>query len=446
MKISPARTSAFDILVHIETEHAYSSVVLPLFTENLSDVDRGLCYQLVLGSLRRQMFLDEAIRHLSGKNKLDIEVRIALRLGLYQIGYLDRIPPHAAINESVNLAVRARKVSAKGFVNAILRKAAAAFPTFTYSDPAETLSFETSHPKWLVGKWISDFGLERATAICKANNRAIPPAFRLTARFFAEFGVENRSPDSVAQALGLSETDLRASETIDGCFYAERMSSKIQNAVEAGFIYFQDAGSQLVAGATKIPVNGRFLDLCASPGGKVTRIAAEPGTSAALIVAADHSSVRVRNLKMNCERQGLPGINVLQIDATSDLPFTDSSFDTVLVDAPCSGTGTIRHNPEIRYRVSSEDILAKQRKQRAILDSASKAVKVGGSLIYATCSLEREENEYVANSFLADNQNFVCVSSIVPDYFLSEGQSARTFPSDFEGDGFFIASFERKSI
>jgi 16S rRNA (cytosine967-C5)-methyltransferase len=445
MRISPSRTSAFDILFHIETENAYSSVLLPHETENLSDVDRGLCYELVLGTLRRQIFLDEVIRHLAGKKKLDIEVRIALRLGLYQIGYLDRVPPHAAINECVNLVVRARKVSAKGFVNAILRRASLGFPTLDPSDAIEATAIESSHPKWLVEKWTSDFGPERAAEICKANNQVIPPAFRMTERFYAKFGRDKRSAETVASALGISATDVRASTTIGGCFYADRISQEIHSAAEAGLIYFQDAGSQLVAAATTIPENGRFLDLCASPGGKVTSITSDLGKSAALIVAADLSSPRVSNLMLNCERQGLSVIKIMQIDATRDLPFVPGSFDMVLVDAPCTGTGTIRHNPEIRYRVSADDISTKQSKQRAILESASKAIRAGGSLIYATCSLEQEENEDVAEDFVARNPEFVVVKPNVPLKFLVQDRFARTFPSDFEGDGFFIASFERKS-
>jgi 16S rRNA (cytosine967-C5)-methyltransferase len=136
---------------------------------------------------------------------------------------------------------------------------------------------------------------------------------------------------------------------------------------------------------------------------------------------------------------------VLQLDATQELPFSDGCFDSVLVDAPCTGTGTIRHNPEIRYRVNNEDIQAKQEKQRRILENASKAVKLGGSLIYATCSLEREENEEVVSSFLTGNKKFALRKPNAPGQFIQESGYLRTFPTDFEGDGFFMATFTRNA-
>ncbi|HCA58425.1 MAG TPA: hypothetical protein DEP46_10610 [Blastocatellia bacterium] len=151
------------------------------------------------------------------------------------------------------------------------------------------------------------------------------------------------------------------------------------------------------------------------------------------------------NLKANCNHQGLESVDVLQLDATRELPFSGGSFDAVLVDAPCTGTGTIRHNPEIRYIVKSEDIHAKQEKQRRILENASKAVKVGGLLIYATCSLEREENEGVVSSFLTGNKTFALRKPNAPGRFIQESGYLRTFPSDFEGDGFFMATFIRNA-
>lgn len=443
MKISPARTRAFDILARIEKEHAYSSILLHTGTENLSDADRGLCYELVLGPLRRQIYLDQVIKHFAGTKKVDLEVRISLRLGIFQILFLDRIPPHAVINESVNLVQRAGKSSAKGFVNAILRNTKSACPELSFDDPAEKLSVETSHPRWLVDKWISDFGFEAASKICIANNQPVHPAFRLTARYYSQFGSGESSLESMCKFLGADVGYIKASESISGCFYAIGRATELRKAARNGLIYFQDAGSQLVADVVEFPKNGRFLDLCASPGGKVTKIAADPRYLGAIIVSADYNPARVTNLKANCELQGMQRISVMQIDAVKDLPFVERAFDAVLVDAPCTGTGTIRHNPEIRYRVDGEAISMKKRKQRKMLECASKAVKIGGSLIYSTCSLEREENEEVVTSFLAENQQFTLDKPRVPDRFIRGTHFFRTFPSDFEGDGFFAVVFRR---
>ena len=443
MKISPARTGAFDILARIEGENAFSSILLPQVTAMLSDADRGLCYELVLGSLRRQIFLDAVISHFAGEKKLDPEVRIALRLGLFQVIFLGRIPAHAAINESVNLVLRSRKSSARGFVNAILRKASAEIPDLKFEDPILKVSVTTSHPEWLVSKWVADFGFEVAAAICNANNEQVSPAFRLTAKYFAEFGRSDAGIEKICSDLGLKIGSIRESGLVADCYFADEGRKQLRLAADRGYVYFQDSGSQLVANSVQLRSGGSLLDPCAAPGGKVTSIAAAGGTSNSTFVAADVSKSRVSNLKATCTRQGLETVNVLQLDATQELPFSDGCFDTVLVDAPCTGTGTIRHNPEIRYRVNSEDIQAKHEKQRRILENASKAVKVGGSLIYATCSLEREENEDVVSSFLTGNKRFALRKPNAPEQFIQETGDLRTFPSEFEGDGFFMATFTR---
>lgn len=445
MKISQARTGAFDILARIDGENAFSSILLPQVTARLSDADRSLCYELVLGSLRRQIYLDAVISHFAGEKKLDPEVRTALRLGLFQIIFLDRVPAHAAINESVNLVLRSRKRSARGFVNAILRKASAGVPELKFEDPVGEICVMTSHPRWLVSKWVAEFGFEAASAICNANNKPVSPAFRLTSRYFKEFGRSKATIEKICSDLGLKFGSIRESGLVADCYFADEDRKQLRLAAEKGYVYFQDAGSQLVANAVQIRPGRSLLDLCASPGGKVTKIASEVEMSDFIFVAADVSTSRVSNLKANCINQGLESVNVLQLDATRELPFSGGSFDAVLVDAPCTGTGTIRHNPEIRYRVNSEDIHAKQEKQRRILENASKAVKVGGSLMYATCSLEREENEGVVSSFLTGNKTFALRKPSAPGRFIQESGYLRTFPSDFEGDGFFMATFIRNA-
>ncbi|HCA57886.1 MAG TPA: hypothetical protein DEP46_07900, partial [Blastocatellia bacterium] len=337
MKISPARTGAFDILARIEGENAFSSILLPQVTARLSDADRNLCYELVLGSLRRQMYLDAVISQFAGEKKLDSEVRTALRLGLFQIIFLDRVPAHAAINESVNLVLRSRKRSARGFVNAILRKASAGVPELKFEDPVGEICVMTSHPRWLVSKWVADFGLEAAAAICTANNEPVSPAFRLTSRYFKEFGRSEATIEKICSDLGLKIGSIRESGLVADCYFADEGRKQLRRAAEKGYVYFQDAGSQLVANAVQIRLGGSLLDLCASPGGKVTKIAAQAEMSRSICVAADLSTSRVLNLKANCNHQGLESVDVLQLDATRELPFSGGSFDAVLVDAPCPG-------------------------------------------------------------------------------------------------------------
>ncbi len=425
MNISPARVAAFDILFRIEKERAFSSVLLPEYEQRLSVRDRGLCHQLTLGVLRNQMFLDRAIDHFAAGRKLDAAVRISLRLGLYQLLFLDKVPAHSAVNESVDLVHRAKKSSARGFTNAILRRAQRETFSPEYADETERISVETSHPRWLIERWASRLGLAEAAKLAEANNTPAPTAFRLTAR----------------ADKNLTFAGTRPSEFVPGCLLADSLNTEIAEAAARGDIYFQDEGSQLVGSAVDIVRGGKFLDVCAAPGSKTTQIAARE--EASVLVAGDLHAHRTRFLLKNARAQGLDHVSVVAYDAEGDLPFDTESFDSVLVDAPCSGTGTIRHNPEIRYFLQPGDLAELSGKQRRILANASKLVKRGGTLIYSTCSLEVEENEAVAGEVLGSGTDFTKGELSVPDRFKGADGYARTLPHRDHMDGFFIARFVR---
>ncbi len=427
MKISPARKAAFKVLLRSDKERAYSSVLLPQVEAELRDLDRGLCHKLVLGSLRRQIYLDRAIDTLAGGRKLDIEVRIALRIALYQIYFLDKIPDHAAISESVDLVQFARKTSSKGFVNAILRKATRERPEMSFIDETDRVSVETSHPRWLVEKWIRDHGSERAANLAAANNETPPISFRVL-----------HDSENVNTLIEGS----KKSGFVDGCYTTVTNAALANELADGGYIYIQDEASQMVAHAVSVPDVGRFADLCAAPGGKTGLIAKRNPTAS--ITACDLHESRVRYLEANCRRQDVE-VDIFQCDATQILPFEAVSFDTVLVDAPCSGTGTIRRNPEIRYSLTPGDLVELQTKQLAILKNASKLIKMGGSLVYSTCSLEVEENENVATAFLMQNAEFRTRTPSVPEQFLTDDGFARTWPDRDVMDGFFIAHFVRSN-
>ncbi len=429
MNISPARTAAFDVLLRIENEKSFSSALLPLYEETLSAADAALCHELTLGSLRRQIYLDKLITHFAGSKKLDSAVRVAIRLGLYQLLFLDKIPDHAAINESVLLVKRAKKVSAKGFVNAVLRRSTRDKPNFQYTDEIDRISQETSHPIWLLEKWRDDFGVDEAEMIANANNEIPRPTFRLTP--FEEIDSEIRSNWS-------------RSDFVDGCFAADRSSPDLRLLEENGAIYFQDEASQMAARAVEISDGGLFLDVCAAPGGKTGLIAKRFQGIMKLAVAGDLYRLRVEYLRDNCRRQAADFVNVVQYDAIEGLPFANDGFDAVFVDAPCSGTGTIRHHPEIRYFLEPGDFSELSLKQLAILKNASKLVKRGGSLVYSTCSLEREENESVALNFLASDPDFELVRPAVDERFVTGDGFARTWPHRDGIDGFFISAFRKK--
>lgn len=427
MSISPARTAAFDILLRVEHDRAFSSVLLPSFEAKLSGIDSALCHELTMGTLRRRMSLDREIDSFSSGKKIDIEVRIALRLGLYQLRHLSRVPAYSAINDSVDLVGRSGKRSAKGFANAILRRAARETVDFTFANETERLAVGTSHPEWLVKKWSLEQGDETAVAIASANNIVPETAFRVTA---------DVTP-GVQRLIAIA----RPSQTVDGCYIAPA-NREIYRLADSGEIYIQDEASQMVARSASIPVNGRFLDICAAPGGKTGLIAKE-NTNRVAIYAGDLHRTRVDLLRTNCRRQGVIGVHIVQYDAERDLPFVERTFDAVLVDAPCSGTGTIRRNPEIRYFIGPGDIVELSAKQLRILANASKLVKAGGTLTYSTCSLEIEENEHVCERFLSEMPDFEKAIPRVADRFLTPDGFARTWPHRDGMDGFFLASFRR---
>jgi 16S rRNA (cytosine967-C5)-methyltransferase len=421
MRISPARIASFEILRKIEIEKAFSSVLLPIYEKNLQENDRSLCHELTLGTLRQQIYIDKIIEKFVTK-KLDIEVKIALRLGIYQIYFLDRIPLYSIINESVNLVQRAKKTSAKGLVNAILRKIGNASDNvkdIENLNEVEKISIETSHPKWLVEHWISQFGFEEAEKICRANNETPSLDYRWTAK--------------------TTEETRRHS---DG-----EMRKKSFELAEKGEIYFQDKASQMVAEVIDLKEGDKFLDVCCSPASKLSQIAINQKSQIKnqKLLGGDIHFHRLQISKESCQRQGIDNVELIQYDGEKSLPFADESFDVILVDAPCSGTGTIRHNPEIRYHLNEKDLVELPVKQLKILENASKLLKKNGSLIYSTCSLEIVENEKVIESFLTENIDFQIIKPKLHFKFITKENFARTFPHKDRIDGFFIAQLMRKN-
>ncbi len=433
-QVSPARAAAFEILTKVEREKSFSSVLLPVYEENLETKDRALCHELTLGILRNQIYLDKIIEFLIDKKieKLDLAVLLSLRIGLFQILLLDKIPARAAINESVNLVYRAKKRSAGNFVNAVLRRATRERIDFEFVDDLEEISVKTSHPRWLCEKWVEQFGLEETAKLTRANNIAPKLVFRLT----------KKSDQITVAALSKLDLEISESEFIKGAWKVSKSNEMLRLFAESGKIYFQDEASQLVGQTVNLQKEESFLDVCAAPGSKSTLIN-KNRENEKLFVAGDFYEHRVRSLRENCFRQGANNIEFVRYDAVNSMPFADESFDVILLDAPCSGTGTIRHNPEIRYFLQSADFAELSKKQLKILKNASKLVKKGGRLIYSTCSLEREENESTAEKFLSGDSSFCKVLPGVSERFLTNENFVRTLPGRDNTDGFFIAVFEK---
>jgi 16S rRNA (cytosine967-C5)-methyltransferase len=421
-EISPARLAAFRILQQVETG-AFSSVLLAAEKTRLQPADRALCHELVLGVLRRQLFLDKISEHFSKRRveSLDAAVRIALRLGHYQLRFLTRIPASAAVNESVSLVRAARLSSATAFVNAVLRRAireAEYDPGADVSDPLEKIAVQTSHPRWLVERWASSFGLEETVALARANNTMPPVSFRV---------VHMRAKEvEVLAKLKEAGATVEASQIVKGAWRVSGATSLLREMSGAGQIYLQDEASQLVADVMDVKRGEHVLDLCAAPGGKTTLMADRAGDSA-FIVASDRSATRMATVMATRQSHGFENIRSVILDATQPLPFPPESFDKVLIDAPCSGTGTLRANPEIRWRLKPGDFERFAEQQKRILSRAVEVLKPRGRLVYSTCSVEGEENEEVIASL---NQ-------------LKLLKTVRTWPQREGSDGFFMAVFEK---
>jgi len=397
-------------------------VLLAAEEPRLKPADRALCHELVLGVLRWQLFLDKIVEHFSKRRveSLDAAVRIALRLGLYQLRFLVRIPNSAAVNESVSLVRAARLSSATAFVNAVLRRAVREReydPAADVSDPLEKLAVQTSHPLWVIERWASSFGVEETEAFARANNAVPPTAFRV---------VHKRANEAdVLAKLREAGATLEDSQIVEGAWRVIRATSFTRELASTGEIYLQDEASQLVAHALEIKPGERVLDACAAPGGKTT-LMADLAQDQAFIVAGDRSATRMATVITTMRLHELKSITPVIMDATEPLPFESESFDGVLVDAPCSGTGTLRANPEIRWRLGTGDFAKFAAQQQRIVKRAVEVLNPGGRLVYSTCSVEPEENEEVIK-----NLNLHLLRKL------------RTWPHREGSDGFFVAVFEK---
>ena len=451
MPVSAARAAAFDILLRAERESSYASELLHSATyEGLSRLDHALATELVMGVLRWRSRLDADVAIASSQplSKLDLEILIALRLALYQFRWLDRVPQRAALYESVELVKRARKRSAAPFVNAVLRKLATAPRTPAADQPSspEALAVALAHPQWLVERWARAYGLAAALEICE-HDQAIPvTAIRLRVR------ATGTCLPEVEQELLKEGITLRPGALLASARRIEAGDSTQTQAFRSGQIVIQDEASQLVAALVGSGL--QILDCCAAPGGKTLAIADHNPEAA--ITAVELHSHRARLLEKLLQPHA-SRIQIVNADA-QHLPVS-VQFDRVLADVPCSGTGTLARNPEIKWRLSLGDLAQLHERQLAILRSTLAQVAPGGRLVYSTCSLEKEENEDVVEQALAENDSFRlldCRTELEQlkatgtltwsdAAALTRGPYLRTLPGVHPCDGFFAGILERRT-
>lgn len=412
VSVSPARSCAFEALLNVEVDRAF---VTPLLASERFILekreDRALLQELVLGVVRWQGLLDFLIERYSRRpaSRIDTKVLIALRLGLYQLRFLTRVPAHAAINESVNLVRQHRLRSATSFVNAVLRSAqrelSATVDDLTRDlvDSLEQAAIRTSHPAWLLRRWSERLGEDEANQLAMAANRTPAAAFR--------FNPVRAPVDQTTAWLGANNISFRGSRLVSDAYVIESGHLPPDaEAVSKGWLYLQDEASQLVAAAAldlrEISKNRtRILDLCAAPGSKATLIASRlQGDS--IIVACDLHLHRLRAMQTIAARLGVTRLQRTALDASTTLPFRASSFESVLIDAPCSGLGTLAKHPEIKWRLGENNLRELANLQSDILTNGASAVRRGGLLTYAVCSTEPEEGEDVIAKFKSGHPEF----------------------------------------
>jgi 16S rRNA (cytosine967-C5)-methyltransferase len=361
-QVSPARRAAFEVVLRVFEDEAYADRALPAAVEGLDARDRALAQRLAYGTVQRVRTLDHAIETLGRRpvRKLDAPVRAALRLGAYQLGYVEGVARYAAVNESVELVRAAGLGRAVAFANAVLRRVAEGIEPLLASLPEQTAAeaaLRHSYPDWVAETWWRDLGEQDALALMRAQNEPLPTVVRLVR------GELEGEPDP----------------DVPGSWRVERVD---EGALAEGRIWPQSRASQLAGLAVGARQGERTLDVCAAPGGKATQLAGE-------VVAVEVHPGRARELRANVRRLGASNVRVVEADALA-LPPELTGFDRALVDAPCSGLGVLASRPDLRWRAEPLPEL-----QLALLQAAAGRVRPGGTLVYAVCTINREENEDV---------------------------------------------------
>jgi 16S rRNA (cytosine967-C5)-methyltransferase len=455
MPVSISRQIAFEVLRRVEAEGAYASDLLHAeLKASVQPADAALATELTMGVLRWRRLLDFLLERQLKKpvERLDLPVALALRMGAYQLRFLEKIPARAAVNESVELVKMARKTSAAAVVNAVLRKMAseAKSPAENYLPldvpPAERLGILHSHPTWMVRRWLSQLGESRTAALLETNNRAP----RLSCAL-------HDASRRVEVIRGLEEAGMRVEpgQLLKMAFAVSGGSPVRAEAFRAGQISIQDEASQAIPLLLGVRAGDRVLDLCAAPGGKTPALIRAAGNKA-VVVASDRHAHRLKAMKAQCKRLGLVGAQLVELDATQSLPFR-GDFDRILVDAPCSGTGTLARHPEIRWRLRPEQLVESPKQQSRMLRMALAHLAHGGRLVYSTCSIEPEENEDVVAEVLEGMPSLRRVpaseAARTLEPYLSPGVDSsmlfakdgyfRTLPPAHHTDGFFAALLEK---
>ncbi|GIO18330.1 ribosomal RNA small subunit methyltransferase B [Oceanobacillus oncorhynchi subsp. incaldanensis] len=441
------RQTMLDVLIRIEKDKGYSNLLLnqELKQKGLIEKDKRLLTEVVYGTIQNQITIDYYLApFIKNKKKIDVWVKQLLRMSVYQMVYLEKIPDHAVLHESVEIAkIRGHKGIAS-FVNGILRSMQRdGLPDLSLiKDPVERISVETSHPLWLVERWIEMYGKERTEAMCHENLKHFPMSIRIQPM--------KTNRETVIEQLEREGFMVSASQFSPQGILIEKGNIFKTNLLQEGFITIQDQSSMLAAESLKLEPGMKVLDTCSAPGGKVTHIA-EKMTDQGDIHAYDLHQKKVKLIEEKAAVLNLHSISAHQGDARKlNEKYEEASFDRILIDAPCSGLGVINGKPEIKYEKQVQDIERLAAIQLDIVQAAAKLLKPDGLLIYSTCTVDKEENNQVIQKFLEKNDGFSVDLSFRED--LSEqlkqapgwsSEGLQLFPQDFQTDGFFLTRIKR---
>ncbi len=437
------REAALEVLEAIDKHQSYSNLLLNqvIKKQKITGPDTGLLTEIVYGTIQRKMTLDFYLQPFL-KKKLDDWVRILLRMSVYQMVYLDKIPDRAIIFESVEIAKKRGHKGITGLVNGILRSIQRqGLPSLeTINDPLERLAIETSHPHWLIQRWVEQFGFDTTKAMCEENLIAPMQSARVNRM--------KTTREEVVKMLEEEGYSVQLSQIIPEAIKVIKGNLVNSDVYQKGYISIQDESSMAVAHALEIAPNMKVLDACAAPGGKTGHIA-ELLNGTGEVEALDLHQHKVKLISENAERLSLPNINVKAMDSRqAGEIYEQEYFDRILIDAPCSGLGVLRRKPDIKYTKTMNDVLSLATVQQTILDAAAPLVKKNGLLVYSTCTVDKDENNQTVENFLNRHPEFEPYPLQLPNSLLAlqgiNKHILQIFPQDFGGDGFFISCFQKK--
>ncbi len=425
--LSPAREAALKTLYAVDKDGAYMNIALNDIINEfaLSVQDAALCTEIVMGVQRNRLYLDNIIEHISSikLKKISVWILNILRMGIYSVRFLEKIPHSATINECVKLAKRYGHAKSSGFVNAVLRKVVSSGDFLPPEGTVEYLSVYYSYPEWIVEKWKKE-GIGDVVALLEAGNKT-PPTYLRRNLLKGDFEI----PQGIEKAeLGMNAYVYKKG----GAFHGSSLQKE-------GYFSIQDVASQLAVEALEVEKGMEVLDLCAAPGGKSEYMAELMG-NCGRIIACDLYEHKTELIEKSCNRLGITIVQTMVNDAEKFNPDFEDKFDRVLLDAPCSGLGIIRRKPDIKWTKGANDCSALTQTQYRMLRHARRYVKKGGMLVYSTCTISRMENEQMVKTFLRENKNF----EALPTEYMQEGGYCQLLPSTTNTDGFFIARFVRR--